>query len=116
MKYLILLFVGLTLPTLAKADTYNLTVEGLVCDFCAQGIEKKLTENFKDQQIKNIKVDLEHQKVTFDANSIDEKKLQPILKKAGYTLKGVESKPSATEEVKKDSSLTVTPETKVEKK
>lgn len=115
MKYIILLFIGLTIPNLAKADAYTLTVEGLVCDFCAQGIEKKLTENFKDQQIKNIKVDLDHQKVTFDANSIDEKKLEPILKKSGYTLKTVESKPTAMEEMKKDVPV-LTPETKVEKK
>jgi len=55
-KYIVMLFVFIAMPMSVWADAYTLTVEGLVCDFCAQGIEKKLNKEFKDQKIKNIKV------------------------------------------------------------
>lgn len=89
-KYILLLFI--VLPTFAWADGYVLTVEGLVCDFCAQGIEKKLNKEFKDQKIQNIHVDLNDKKVTFDADNIDEKKLGILIKDAGYNLKNTEVK------------------------
>lgn len=111
-KYILLLFIVFILPTFAWADAYTLTVEGLVCDFCAQGIEKKLNKNFKDQHIKDIKVDLNNKTVTFDSDKVDEKKLQELIKDAGYNLKNTEVKP-----VEPTKEIPVTPsETKADKK
>ena len=91
-KYIVLLFVAFVIPNFAWADAYTLTVEGLVCDFCAQGISKKLNKSFKDQKIKDILVDLDAKKVTFEAEPVDQKKLEEIIKSAGYTLKDVDVK------------------------
>ncbi len=92
-KYIVILLIMFVLPTFAWADTYTLTVDGMVCDFCVQGIPKKLQENFKDQKIKDIHVDLDKKAVTFEAEPVDQKKLEKVLKKAGYNLKTVEVKP-----------------------
>ena len=111
-KINLLLLVAFLVPTFAWADSYVLTVEGLVCDFCAQGIEKKLNKEFKDQKIQNIHVDLNDKKVTFDADKIDEKKLGVLIKDAGYNLKNIDVKP-----VESKKEILVTPsESKADKK
>ncbi|MEZ4846743.1 MAG: heavy metal-associated domain-containing protein [Bdellovibrionota bacterium] len=98
-KYIAILFVLIVMPMSVWAEAYTLTVEGLVCDFCAQGIEKKLGKEFKDQKIKDIKVDLNNKTVTFDADKIDQEKLKELIKSAGYNLKAIDIKQAATETV-----------------
>lgn len=115
-KYIVALLLIVIAPSLVWADAYTLTVEGLVCDFCAQGIEKKLNKEFKDQKIQNIHVDLNDKKVTFDADKVDQAKLEELIKSAGYTLKNTDVKSAATNEIKKDVPVTVETPTKVEKK
>lgn len=114
-KYILMMLVVFVLPRFAWAEAYTLTVDGMVCDFCVQGIPKKLNEEFKDQKIKDIHVDLDKKTVTFEAEPVDQKKLEKVLKKAGYNLKAVEIKSAAPQEVKKVAPTTA-PETKVEKK
>lgn len=89
-KYIVILLFIVTVPAFVWADVYTLTVDGMVCDFCVQGIEKKLNKNFKDQKIQNIKVDLDAKKVTFEADKVDEEKLKELIKSSGYTLKAVD--------------------------
>ena len=96
-KFIVMLFVLTLMPMSVWAESYTLTVEGMVCDFCVQGIEKKLNKEFKDQKIKDINVDLNNKTVTFDADKIDQEKLKELIKSAGYNLKGVDVKQSVTE-------------------
>lgn len=59
-------------------------INGMVCSFCAQGIEKK----FKDHEhVKKLKVDLEGEKVTFwfkKGKTIGDEQLKKSLKDSGY--------------------------------
>jgi copper chaperone CopZ len=97
MKKLMVLLVLFFIPTSVFADTYSLTVEGMVCDFCAQGIQKKLNKEFKDQNIKNISVDLNNKQVTFESQPVDQEKLKELIKAAGYNLKSIEVKKESAE-------------------
>lgn len=97
MKKLMMLLVLFFIPTAVFADTYSLTVEGMVCDFCAQGIQKKLNKEFKNQNIKNISVDLNNKQVTFESQPVDQEKLKELIKTAGYNLKSIEVKQESIE-------------------
>lgn len=59
-------------------------VKGMVCAFCAQGIEKK----FRSQaEVQDIKVSLENKfvKITFkEGKSLPENRIAELLKDAGY--------------------------------
>ncbi len=76
----------LTLPTSSFADSKEITVgvKGMVCAFCAQGIEKK----FKAQkEVESVQVSLEKKfvKLTFkDGQKLSNEKITEILKQAGY--------------------------------
>lgn len=115
-KYIVLMLTVFVAPTFAWADAYTLTVEGLVCDFCAQGIHKKLTKEFKDQKIQNIHVDLNAKTVTFDADPIDQEKLGKLITSAGYNLKSVDVKPVPTAAPEMKSTSTPVPTETKEKK
>lgn len=73
--------------TAAPATTSNelkVGVKGMVCAFCAQGIEKK----FKAQaEVEKIQVSLENKfvKLTFkDGQRLSNEKISALLKEAGY--------------------------------
>lgn len=81
---LLLLLLGPMASAQTKTKTTTVTVKGMVCSFCAQGIEKKI-KNFKE--VKSVHVDLDTKKVVVE--STDDKELtQEVLKKtikdAGY--------------------------------
>lgn len=65
-------------------ETIEVGVNGMVCAFCAQGIEK----NFKAQpEVSNIKVSLENKKIAItykDGKKLSDDKITQILKDAGY--------------------------------
>jgi mercuric ion binding protein len=67
----------------------EVTVKGMVCSFCSQGITKK----FKEQsEIKSISVDLEKHLVTLEQNEnqkIEDVKIEEILKDAGYSVEKI---------------------------
>jgi copper chaperone CopZ len=65
------------------------TVKGMVCSFCAQGIEKKL-KTFKE--VKAVDVDLDTKKVTLQFNpgqALPDEILQKTIKDAGYEVVSV---------------------------
>ncbi len=68
------------------------SVTGMVCAFCSQGITKK----FKEQKsVKEINVNLDSKLVTieFQANeNLDDAKITEILKDAGYGVSKIERK------------------------
>lgn len=78
----------LTSPVFAKDLVLN--VNGLVCSFCAQGIEKKFK---KDPRVADVAVDLKSKKVTLTLkpdSQIPEAELKKTLEDAGYTLVSIE--------------------------
>jgi len=70
----------------AYADTINATVNGLVCSFCATGIEK----TFKAQAaVDSVKVDLDHQLVSIKTKpdqNLDDATVTQLLTDSGYTV------------------------------
>jgi len=71
------------------AATIEMTVNGLVCAFCAQGIEKKLK---KFPATAEILVSLEHRLVAVslkDGQDIPDADLRKALTDAGYTVKAI---------------------------
>jgi mercuric ion binding protein len=73
----------------ANAGTIELKVYGLVCGFCAQGIEKTLRKNPATQ---DVLVSLEHKLVaiaTRDGTDIADADLTQALTEAGYDVKGI---------------------------
>jgi copper chaperone CopZ len=70
-----------------NAETIEMTVNGLVCGFCAQGIEKTLRKNAATE---DVVVSLEHRLVaiaTKPGADISDEVLSKALKDAGYDVK-----------------------------
>lgn len=93
MKKIILSMVITLLPMMTFAGTkIDVTVTGMVCAFCSQGITKK----FKEQKsVKEIKVDLDTKLVQIELNdqdSLDDKQITDLLKDAGYGVSKIERK------------------------
>jgi copper chaperone CopZ len=71
------------------AATIEMTVNGLVCAFCAQGIEKKLK---KFPATAEVVVNLEHRLVAValnDGQDISDADLRKALTDAGYSVKSI---------------------------
>jgi copper chaperone CopZ len=85
--YRVLLVALLTLAPLAvRAATIEMHVNGLVCAFCAQGIEKKLR---KFPATADVVVSLEQRVVAVslkDGQDISDAELRKALTNAGYTV------------------------------
>jgi mercuric ion binding protein len=83
------LIIGLNLCGIAAADTIKATVNGMVCGFCATGIEK----TFKAQpEVKTVNVDLENKLVTIQTKqgqTLDDTKIKKLLGNAGYSVAAV---------------------------
>ena len=73
----------------AQAATIEMKVNGLVCGFCAQGIEKTLRKN---PATTDVVVSLENRLVaisTKDGQDIGDSDLTKALKDAGYDVKAI---------------------------
>lgn len=70
----------------AQAETIDVGVNGLVCSFCATGIEK----SFKKQDaVEQVKVDLDSKKVTIGVKPgrmLDDETVKQVLTDAGYSV------------------------------
>jgi copper chaperone CopZ len=78
------------LPVVASAGTIELKVYGLVCGFCAQGIEKTLRKN---PATADVVVSLENKLVavaTREGQDISDVEITRAIKDAGYEVKGIE--------------------------
>jgi copper chaperone CopZ len=74
----------------AHAATIEMNVNGLVCAFCAQGIEKQLR---KFPATADVIVSLEHKLVAValkDGQDIPDTELRRALTNAGYTVKAIQ--------------------------
>ena len=79
----------LMLGSAAHAETIEMTVNGLVCGFCAQGIEKTLRKNAATE---DVVVSLEHRLVavaTKPGADIADDVLRTALRDAGYDVKAI---------------------------
>lgn len=79
----------LAIAASSAAATIEMTVNGLVCAFCAQGIEKKLK---KFPATAEVLVSLEHRLVAVslkDGQDIPDADLRKALTDAGYTVKDI---------------------------
>ena len=82
----ILFIILLTMTSLVRADqtTIEVGVKGMVCAFCAQGIEKNF---LKQPEVSKVEVSLEKKYVKLkfkEGKSLDKEKIISILKDAGY--------------------------------
>ena len=67
-------------------NVISVNVNGMVCDFCAQSIEKVF---MKREEVKGINVNLENQKVIIylqEAVNIEDTIIDTIFEDAGYTV------------------------------
>ena len=89
-KFLILTLATLCMASPAMADTIKVSVNGLVCSFCATGIEK----TFKAQPaVAQIVVDLEHKLVTIDTKPkqmMDDATITKLITNSGFSVTGIE--------------------------
>ena len=86
-------------PALA-AESIKATVNGMVCAFCAQGIEKTL---MKMPQTKAVFVDLKKKIVAVEAKegqSLDGKKISAEIKDAGYDVVKLETVALSVDDIK----------------
>ena len=91
-----LLLLGVVASGAASAETIEMKVNGLVCGFCAQGIEKKMREN---PATDTVTVSLEEKRVvvvTKNGTDISDADLKKAITDAGYELKGITRSPVKT--------------------
>jgi copper chaperone CopZ len=84
-RFLLIVFLSL-LSVVLRAATIEMHVNGLVCAFCAQGIEKKLR---KFPATADVVVSLEQRLVAValkDGQDIPDTELRQALTNAGYTV------------------------------
>jgi copper chaperone CopZ len=89
MKQILLTTLFAALSVAAAADTIEMKVYGLVCSFCAQGIEKTLRKN---PATEDVVVSLEDKLVaiaTRQGQDIADAELTQALTDAGYDVKGI---------------------------
>lgn len=101
-KKLCFVIAGLMLAGIASAGTIEMKVHGLVCGFCAQGIEKVLRRN---PATEGVMVSLEHKLVvvtTRQGTDISDAELAKAITEAGYSLKGITRTSRTLDEVRKE--------------
>ncbi|MGC1294214.1 MAG: heavy metal-associated domain-containing protein [Alloacidobacterium sp.] len=88
-KYLLTIIIIFGISAAVSADTIKATVNGMVCGFCATGIEK----TFKAQpEVKTVDVDLQNKLVTIQTKQgqkLDDAKIKKLLGNAGYSVVAV---------------------------
>lgn len=85
-----LLVVASLASSLAGAETIEMKVNGLVCGFCAQGIEKTLRKN---PATADVLVSLENRLVavaTKEGQDIPDGELRKALTASGYDVKSIQ--------------------------
>ena len=87
MRRAILTFAALiTLTGSAWAETITTTVNGMVCAFCATGIEKTFR---KQPEVASVKVDLPKKQVvihTKPGKTLRDAKIKEVVTYSGYTM------------------------------
>jgi copper chaperone CopZ len=87
MRQILLTFIILVgLSSAAWAETITTTVNGMVCAFCATGIEKTFR---KQLEVATVKVDLPKKTVTITTKpgkTLSDAKIKEVVTYSGYTM------------------------------
>jgi mercuric ion binding protein len=99
MTYLIVftLIIG---STFSMADTMTVDVNGMVCAFCAQGIEKKIRAL---PETKDVFVSLEKKIVVIelkDKQTLSDDAIKTLIKDAGYDVTSIKTSKETLDQVK----------------
>lgn len=89
-----------TISSVIAAETIKVTVNGMVCAFCAQGIEKRLTALPSTQ---TVFVDLKQRIVAVqvkEGQKMDSKVISHEITEAGYDVVKMESSSKTVDEIK----------------
>jgi copper chaperone CopZ len=95
-----ILLLGTLLAAAVHAETIEMKVNGLVCGFCAQGIEKTLRRN---PATADVVVSLEERLVavsTRDGQDITDAALREALTASGYDVKSITRSDTPIEQVR----------------
>jgi mercuric ion binding protein len=85
-KYLLTIMLMFALTAAVSAETIRTTVNGMVCAFCATGIEKTFR---KQPEVESVKVDLKEKLVTIKTKpgkTLSDAKVKEIVTYSGYTM------------------------------
>jgi copper chaperone CopZ len=85
-KIVLTLIVLASLASSAWAETITTTVNGMVCAFCATGIEKTFR---KQPEVASVKVDLPKKQVvikTKPGQTVSDTKIKEVVTYSGYTM------------------------------
>lgn len=86
LKYLVTFIIAVTVSASAWAETIRTTVNGMVCAFCATGIEKTFR---KQPEVESVKVDLGQKLVTIKTRpgkTLTDAKVKEIVTYSGYAM------------------------------
>ena len=89
MKYFTALLFSILIVQAAFAETAIISVNGMVCAFCAQSIKKKVGAL---KEVSSVDVDLEKKMVTIkfkDGATIPDESLTETITKSGYAVTGI---------------------------
>ena len=90
MRALSLIALLISTSSAAWAETILVSVNGMVCAFCATGIEKTLT---KQDAVQKVEVDLEKQLVTVATKqdrTLDDATVKKLIEGAGYAVTDIQ--------------------------
>ncbi|ABI75988.1 conserved domain protein [Hyphomonas neptunium ATCC 15444] len=76
--------------TQAKGEFVTAHVNGLVCDFCAQSIQKVFK---KDAAVKGVHVDLDSGEIHISMNpgqTMEDAAIEKLIRKSGYSLTSID--------------------------
>ena len=99
-KFVITLALAAGMVPALAAESVKATVNGMVCAFCAQGIEKRLS---KLPAAKAVFVDLKRKLVAVEAKegqSLDVKVITAEIADAGYEVSKLETVPKSVAEIR----------------
>jgi mercuric ion binding protein len=85
-RHLLIITISFVLSPAVSAETIRTTVNGMVCAFCATGIEKTFR---KQPEVESVKVDLKEKLVTIKTSpgkTLTDAKVKEIVTYSGYTM------------------------------
>ncbi len=92
LKFLSVVLVSLIMSSAFADNVIVVGVKGMVCSFCARGIEKKFS---KLPEVEEIKVDLKAKVVTLKTKKdmdLQDNKIKELITEAGYNVTTIERK------------------------
>lgn len=84
--FIIAFSIALSAPAYADQDTVLVSVNGLVCDFCARALEKVFS---KQDEVAGIEVDLSQKMITVALNEnaqLDDDVITKLINDSGYSV------------------------------